>query len=194
MHQRQAVKKMFKISFYILQAALFVSAVAIAIVALTVYIKIHKPLRLPPEALLFTLALALLEMSSASLAYASAVSRKRLKMLVYLTVTLLVMNLQVFLAVKSSSLHERSFKWADTRWSGLIDEQRNFIQKEFKCCGLNNTSDRSGSSCGTAAAACMPVIATMAKKVEALIQRVLISSFFVESVGVGILALLKLRK
>jgi tetraspanin-15 len=194
MHQKQTVKRMFKVSFYILQAMLFVSAIAIAIMAVTIYARIHKPLKLPSRALVFTLVLSILETSSACLAYCSAVSKKRLRMLVYLTVTLLLMNLQVFLAVKSSNLHEKSFKWADTKWNEMFDEQRNFIQKEFRCCGLSSIGDRSGSSCGTATTGCMPAIAALAGKVEALVQRVLISSFFVESVGIGILALLKLRK
>lgn len=194
MHHKNTVKKTFKILFFLIQALLFISGIALLIVSTTVYMKSHELLQIPPRMLVFSHVLGVLEVMSAVFGYGSLASRRRLRMFVYISTTLILMNIQVIMAIKSSAIHEKSFAWADTRWNDLNNDQRNFVQSKFECCGLLEPSDRNGTMCPGAERSCMSVISRFSKSISTLLQRVLVFSFFVESVGVGILTMLRLRK
>ncbi|CAD26081.1 hypothetical protein [Encephalitozoon cuniculi GB-M1] len=193
MHHKSTVKKTFKVLFFFIQALGFISGIGVLIVGTTIYATAHEILQIPTKMLMLSYVLGILEVLSAVLGYTALASRRRLRMLVYISTTLILMNVQAIMAVKSTVIHERSRAWADWRWDSLNEEQRNFVQSKFKCCGFLDSSDRSGSSCG-GSDGCVDAVYKLSKSTASLMQRTLMFSFFFESVGMGILSMLRLRK
>lgn len=193
MHHKSTVKKTFKVMFFFIQALVFISGVGGSIVGTTVYLTSHELLQIPPKALVLSHLLSILEVLSAILGYTALASRRKLRMLVYISITLILMNTQAIMAAKSWVIYERSRAWGDWRWSSLSENQRNFVQTKLKCCGFSNPTDRSGSSCG-GEKGCVDVVYKLSRSVSILIQKILMFLFFFESVGIGILSMLRLRK
>ncbi|ADM12659.1 uncharacterized protein Eint_111600 [Encephalitozoon intestinalis ATCC 50506] len=193
MHHKSTVKKTFKVLFFFIQALVFISGVGGSIVGTTVYLTAHELLQIPKKALVISYTLGILEVTSGILGYTALVSRRKIRMLVYILITLILMNAQAMAVVKNSAIYEKSHSWADQRWSLLSEEQRNFIQMKFRCCGFFNPADRNGSSCG-GEYGCAETIDKLSKSTVKLLQKILMFLFFLESVGVGILSMLRLRK
>lgn len=194
MHHKKTVKKIFKVLFFFIQALLFISAVSLLITSITIYVKSHELLNIPLQLLMLSFLLSVLETLSATFGYASLTSKKRLKMFIYITATLMLMNTQIIMIIKSSIIHEKVQAWADKRWNVLSNDQKNFVQAKFRCCGLLNPNDRSGSVCSGVERGCMPIISVFSKNISVLVQKILVFSFFFESVSIGILSMLRLRK
>ncbi|AFN84141.1 hypothetical protein EROM_111600 [Encephalitozoon romaleae SJ-2008] len=193
MHHKSTVKKTFKVVFFFIQALVFISGVGGSIVGTTVYLTAHELLQIPEKVLVISYLLSILEVLSAILGYTALVSRRKLRMLVYVLITLILMNTQAMMAVKGWTIYERSRAWGDWRWSSLTENQRSFVQTKFKCCGFSNPTDRSGPNCG-GGKGCADVVYKLSRNVSVLMQRILMFLFFFESVGIGILSMLRLRK
>ncbi|WEL39943.1 tetraspanin-like protein [Encephalitozoon hellem] len=193
MHHKSTVKKTFKVVFFFIQALVFISGVGGSIVGTTIYLTAQELLQIPAKILMLSYTIGALEVLSAILGYTALSSRRKLRMLVYISITLVLMNIQAIIAVKSWDVYERSREWGDWRWSSLTENQRNFVQAKFRCCGFYNAADRSGSSCG-GENGCVGAVYKLSKSVSKLIQKILMFLFFFESVGVGILSMLRLRK
>lgn len=193
MHHKSTVKKTFKVLFFFIQALMFISGIGVLIVGATVYTTSHELLEMPPKILVLSSTLGMLEVLSGVLGYTALASRRRLRMFVYVAITLILMNAQAIMAVKSSVIHERSNVWADRRWGLLSENQRDFVQSKFRCCGFLSPSDRSGPSCA-GEGGCAGAIHELSRNISTLVERVLMLSFFLESVGIGILSMLRLRK
>lgn len=193
MHHRGTVKKVFKVAFFFIQTTLFVSGISLLVVATTLYAKAHDALQIPLRMLVFAYILGILEILSAAFGYTSLASKRRLRMFVYICATLVLMNVQVIVAIKSALLRENSYSWATERWTSLSNDQKNFIQTRFRCCGLLSPADRPGTTCG-AERGCIPVVFDLSKAMATVLQRILLFSFFFESMGMGILTMLRLRR
>lgn len=103
------------------------------------------------------------------------------------------MNIQVVLTLKSNEMVEQSRPWINFNWSKFSDTQRGFIQEQLQCCGLETTSDRVSGKCKYENT-CMEKFVQIGKNLRNITQKFILVLFFIETLGLLILALLKFGK
>lgn len=194
MHHKEAVKKTLKIFFYLIQIAIFTVAVSTLILAITIYLKSNDLIKLSIKYIAVTAIVSVLTAASCFCGYKAIRSKNRLDICYYLLFTLILMNLQAITALKSGLIPEKIVSWTNNRWNELDNSQKNHVQLRFKCCGFDNASDRPGSRCLGGAKGCLTPFIEISKSLRTIFQHILFTCFFVETLGMGILSVLKLRK
>ncbi|KAH9410702.1 hypothetical protein HK407_12g18340 [Ordospora pajunii] len=193
MHRKSTIKRVFKVFFLFIQGMLLTSGIGMLIVSTTVYIKSYKLLGITKSILMLLYAFGMLKILSAVFGYMALSSKKRVRVFAYVCVTLVLMNIQAIGVAKSVVIYERSGEWGSKRW-GLMDEsQRGLIQSKFRCCGFGDADDRAGEECRDGIG-CMHMIQRVAKKISVVVQKIIMFSFLFESVGIGILSMLMIRR
>lgn len=194
MHHKSKVKKIYKLIFFLIQAVVFISSITISIISLTIYYKGRYILRIPTHYLFLSQILCALSFTSSIIGLKTMHSKKRIRLFFYIIFTLILMNLQVIISLKSSMIPEKSHTWGDRLWSNLDLEQKTFIQNKFQCCGFDKTTDRPAGTCLFKSEACYSILHAMSLSVRSLIEKTMIFLFLTESTGIGIVALLRLRR
>jgi hypothetical protein len=121
-------------------------------------------------------------------------SKKKIKLFFYIAFTIILMNIQVMISLKSSLIPEKFYSWGDNLWDTLGRDQKEFIQNRFQCCGFSDVNDRPGGVCLYKSNSCYKILHGMTLSMRSLIEKTLIFLFLTESTGIGIISSLKLRK
>lgn len=188
MHHKNSVKKAFKLSFILIQTLLFISSICISVISITIFLKGHKLFQIRYSHLFLILIMAILSFITAILGLKAISSRKKVQIFSFLFCTLILMNIQMIVSIKSSLLPEKSISWGQALWINLNDYQKEFFKKKFQCCGW-----KENLTCNNKIS-CHDVLYKLALSLRFFIEKSLIFMFFIESVGLAILAILKLKK
>lgn len=188
MHHKNSVKKTFKLSFILIQTILFISSICISVISVTIFIKGHKLFHLKYSHLIILLMMAILSSITAILGLRAISSRKKVRLLSFYFSTIILMNLQMIVSIKTSLIPEKSLSWGQMIWTNLNEYQKDFFRKKFNCCGwLEDIECTNGVKCHD-------VLFKLALNLRSIVEKSIIFMFFIESVSMVILALLKLKK
>ncbi|KAF9763941.1 hypothetical protein NGRA_0943 [Nosema granulosis] len=193
MHHKSKVKKIFKLAFFLIQAMVFVSSITISMISFTVFYR-GRFLNIPAKYLFISQVLCTLSFTSSIIGMKTMHSKRRIRMFFYIVFTLILMNLQVLISLKSSMIPEKAHTWGDRLWENMDVEQKRFVQNKFQCCGYDSITDRPAEVCLFKNENCYNVLHAMSLSLRSLIEKTMIFLFITESTGIGILALIKLRR
>ncbi|WUR02167.1 tetraspanin [Vairimorpha necatrix] len=194
MKHRNGIKKILKLSFIFIQVLTFIYAIALGVMSIILFYKVKDILQLTYKNLLLLLAISFTSAGLSLIGFQLINTKKKFKYVIYIFLSLLLMNLEFVLALKSSLLPEKSIKWGENIWIGLSEYQRNFLQEKFKCCGFKNKDDMSGAICDYEGVGCLKVLYDVSVSIRSFIERSVVFVLFIESIGLGIIATLRFRR
>jgi tetraspanin-15 len=194
MRHRSGVKKILKISFVLIQTIIFISSICLSIISFTFYYKGHDLFNVKIQTIFMMISMSVLSFASSLVGFQAINSRKKLRLFSFILLTVILLNIQIVVSIKSSMLPEKSAVWGESMWDGMNMYQKDFVQKKFNCCGFRDKDDRPGLTCGLSTVGCFSVLYQVSLSLRSLIEKSVVFLFFIESGGLVIISLLKLRK
>lgn len=194
MRHRSVVKKILKISFILIQTLIFISSICLSVISLTIYFKGRDLFNIKFHTLIMLISMSAMSFLSSLVGLQAIKSKQKIKLFSFILLTIILLNIQVVISIKSSMIPEKSAEWGENMWNGMNMYQRNFVQKKFNCCGFRDINDRPGLNCGTNDVGCFNVLYQISLSLRSLIEKSVVFLFFIESGGLVIISLLKLRK
>lgn len=182
-----------KVFFHLLQIAIVLSGSFTFLVVYLLFTRANSLIPISLGLLAPISAISVLSITSGFLGLNSLNSERKTKVFLFILTLAALMNMQIILVLKSDRLMDKRVEWMNARWNGMSDSQRNFVQRMFKCCGLETTGDRAGQSCRHDRP-CGTILKAMLKTIRNISQGVLIYMFFIESLSLCALSFLKFIK
>lgn len=193
MFGKDKVSKCTKILFHILQIIILLFGVFSMVLSIFLFAKTDSLIPLPVKYLAPAMAICILSIVNGYLGFVCLNSERKTKTFLFILTLCCLLNLQIFLAIKSNNIVENSSKWTNGRWNSFSLQQRSYIQKQFGCCGLETVNDRAAGKCNFDIP-CGPFFEKMLKTIRSVIQKILIYMFFVETVSLSTYGFLKFIK
>lgn len=186
----EKVRKVLKVGFHLLQVLVVFSGVSTLVLVLVLYLRSNSLVPVSLSSLVPVIVICILSVANGYLGFNSVNSEKKTKIFLFILTIAAIMNFQIILAVRSNRIVENREAWINSRWESFTDVQREYVQRKFRCCGLETVADRTTKSC-VFRKPCSEVFESISKTVRRFVQRSLIYMFFVESMSLTILAFLK---
>lgn len=193
MHYKKVVKKIFKVLFILIQTLIFISSISISVISMTIYYKASLLVIILLYYLFVMQVISILGLITSMLGMNTINSRKKIKLFSFTAFTLILMNIEILLALKSSLIPEKSTEWGDNAWGRMDEYQKEFIQTKFNCCGFKEASDRPGIEC-MGDVGCLYILYSLSRSLRSFIEKTMVFLFLIESTGLGIISMLKLRR
>ena len=182
-----------KVSFMLIQSAMIVVGVGFLALLIPVLGRLRGLVSLPCMTVLPVFLVGVFSVASGVLGCVSILRRNRLAAFAFILALVALMNLEVILSLKSGIFVENSRPWLSAQWSNFTNAQRNFVQQELACCGMETSGDRPGTTCSSQVP-CVGKFLVILEKMRNISQKTLAVMFFLETVGLSILALLRFGK
>lgn len=182
-----------KVLFHLLQVVVLLSGAFSIVLSIVLFIKKDSLVPVPIQYLAPITAMCILSLVNGYLGFVCLNSERKTKTFLFILTMCALLNVQIFLAIKSNKIIEHSERWMNERWSALSLQQRIFIQNQFGCCGLETINDRVGGKCKFSSP-CSPFFEKMLKAIASVIQKLLIYMFFIETVSLSTFGFLKFIK
>lgn len=189
----EKVRTAIKISFHLLLIATILSGLLSIFTVYLLFLRPDSLIPIPLKYLFPITAISILSIINGFLGFNSINSDRKTKVFLFILTIVALMNIQIILAISSNRILDHKTSWMNERWSVLSSAQKNFIQKKFKCCGLETTSDRSTADCNFNTP-CSVVLEGLLKTIRNTSQAILIYMFFIESLSLCSLSFLKFIK
>ncbi|KAM0679594.1 hypothetical protein GINT2_002224 [Glugoides intestinalis] len=182
-----------KVVFHILQIAIFLSGAMTFILAYLLFTRQDSLIPVPTKMLAPITAISILSVTNGFLGFNCLNSERKTKVFLFILTLAILMNIQIVLAVRSGRIMDHRVEWINDRWSSLSSTQKDFIQRKFRCCGLETINDRAGHGCRYDVP-CAPMLKAILRTLRNSTQASLICMFFIESLSLCTLGFLKFIK
>lgn len=190
MKTSETVRKVLRISFYLLQI-IVVSASAISLLlSLTIFLRSNSLIALPIRYMIPIIAVCILSMANGYLGITSINTERKTRIFIFILTLVIVMNFQVIFAMAANKVVDQKERWMNDRWESFSIAQKKYVEKSFQCCGLETIRDRSNINCRFDRT-CSFVFTLMARTLQKLLQKSLLCLFFIESLSLTILSFVK---
>ncbi|KAF7684763.1 hypothetical protein TCON_0062 [Astathelohania contejeani] len=193
MHGKKQIQALIKIVFGISQVILFLIGVFIIISSITIFIREKELLNIKWMVFLYALIFGKLCISI-GVSGSIILSRHTKSMAcVYTSMVVTLMNIGFILLLITPQVIEHLPEWSNKRWDQINTEQRNFIQLQLECCGFNSKEDRPGTECAGNIEPCLQPLIDLSKMLVYNISKFSFFIFFVSSINLIILSMLKMK-
>lgn len=193
MEWKVAVRDGCKIQFHVLQIIILISGAFLSVILGILFFTTDHLITVPRKYLWPVAAMCIVAIVNGYLGFVCLNSERKTKIFLFILTMCIVLNLQVYLAIKSNRIVENSGPWSSGRWASLTLSQKAYIQKTFGCCGLETTTDRVAGKCNFDTP-CLPFFEIMLRTIRHWVQKVLIYLFFIETVSLATFGFLKYIK
>jgi len=102
-----------------------------------------------PAIALGIVVLGVFIMGLAFLGCCGAYCQSRVLMAIYFAIIVIIFIIQISLAIAATAYNKDVDNWVTTGWNKADNVSKNWVETQFKCCGLKNITDFSGSICNT---------------------------------------------
>lgn len=181
MHGHRTAKRVLRMSFTLIQLILFPLGIALTILSISLYIKLRNVFGIPFKLIMTLVFHHLLLIKIAVLGLNVINDYNRHLNLLYITLTLFAINIQLLGSV-AYAMKEDAVKWAAGRFEIMNDRQRIYLTDSLKCCGFKG---------------CEPLCGFVVEKLHAAIKGLLfkfaVGMIFFESLSIIILLILKMK-
>lgn len=191
MHGKRTLKTVFKVAFLIFQSLLFITGVGLLLATLTFYAKGRKLFSLSAKVLVYLSILCTMLVVSAVSGFRTIGSKERWTVALYIVLILTAINMEALLIMKFPAMTDHVKKTGTSFWQRISEDQRIAIEKSFGCCGLDSSGRK--VSCGNQPP-CLRMFYKTAWGFRSFAEKTLILLVFGQSLSIGLLCLLKLRK
>lgn len=186
MHGRKTIKSITRVAFLVLQSLIFIFGIGLLFGISIVFFKEKALFGLSYSFLLLTVLICLFHVATASTGIFCLLSHKKYKVGLFIVVAICLINLQVFVLQKMPKITEEVDKTATSLWNRMSEKQKASIEVNLNCCGDGRKDCRSVS--------CSVVFRRIARGIRKTATKFLVTMVFVESLSVGLICVLKLRK
>lgn len=182
---------MFKVGFMLFQSVLFIIGVALFITSLVFYLNARTILSISAKMLVYLVILCALLVSSSISGFKTINSKERWLIALYIILTLTLINLESLFIMKFPALTENVRKDSKAFWQRIDSNQRAMLEENFGCCGFDSESKEKRCA---GMKQCSNMFYKVARGFRNIAEKILILLIFSESLSVGLLCLLRLRK
>lgn len=193
MFSEQKIKTILKSIFLLLQISILFSGITSFIICTALYFKIGYIFNYRTKSMIPLLFLSTLSIVNGIFGMMCISSKKKIKVFFFVLSLISLMDIQIVIAFKSNKLVENNKSWMNDRWNMISNEQKNFLETKFKCCGFETRTDRNSSGCKFKNS-CYSELNEITIKLRDFIQRFLIALFLIESVSLCVFSFLKFGK
>eukprot|EP00866_Antonospora_locustae_P002074 jgi/Antlo1/2074/2092 len=191
MHGKKTLETMFKVGFMLFQSVLFIVGVSLFITSLVFYLNARSILNMSAKMLVYSVILCTLLVSSSISGFKAINSRERWLIALYVILTLTLINLESLFIMKFPALTDNVRKSSKAFWQRIDSNQRAMLEENFGCCGFDS-ENREKRCAGMKQ--CSNMFYKVARGFRNIAEKILILLIFSESLSVGLLCLLRLRK
>lgn len=193
MYALEKVRTSVRVVFHLLQIVVILSGI---LSLLTVYLLFARPdslVSIPPRYLVPVTAISVLSIINGFIGFNCLNSERKTKVFLFVLTLSALMNIQIILAISANRMLDKRVPWMNERWNALTAEQRVYVQRNFQCCGLETTGDRSTPGCKFNIP-CSAVLENILRTLRNTSQLVLVYMFFIETLSLCTLSFLKFIK
>lgn len=187
---KKEIKLALRTTFILLETLILLAGLGIMMMIIFLYMRMSEFIDISLKAIIPAMSACIFSLANSILGYSCILSRRKIRIFLFYLSLAALLNIQIILVLSSNRLAENSSGWLSSSWSRLTDPQRSFIQRRFRCCGLETITDRTGTSCDYNTA-CMDQFVPILKALRDRCQQLLIILFFIETLSFCVLSLLK---
>lgn len=179
-----------KILFIFLQFLLMFLGIASLIIVLPLYIRINSITTIMFKHIFPILFESFLCMFTSCVGFLYIVKKHKYLYCVFVFSLIILLNLQLFMILNNFEIIEKIKPWINNSWTSFSDFQRDYIQKQFKCCGLETLNNINSDKCEYTNV-CMDTFLNIIKNLQYFLNKFTLALFIIETIGLLILALVK---